>query len=116
MALTWADFWEVDPDWRTRLEAQIKTKLPPEFDPPKAHERLEDIYRRNGVEYDFLTAYMQNYRDQHHLQWPHFSFTCNPHYSALGHAVVAQGIFEKLQEHGMLPPLAGSATPVAAVH
>ncbi len=116
MAFTWADFWEVDPDWRSRLEAQIKTKLPPEFNPPKAHERLEDIYRKNGIKYEFLTSYMQNYRDQNHLQWPHFSFTCNPHYSALGHAVVAQGIFEKLQADGMLPPLTGAAAPVAAAH
>jgi hypothetical protein len=116
MALTWADFWEVDPDWRPRLEKQIGTSLPPEFNPPKARERLEGIYRRNGVTYDFLTSYMQNYRDEHHLQWPYFSYTCNPHYSALGHAVTAQGIFEKLQEHGMLPSPAGSTAPAATVH
>jgi hypothetical protein len=116
MALTWADFWEVDPDWQARLEKQIGTKLPPEFNPPKARERLEAIYRRNGITYDFLTSYMQTYRDQHHLQWPHFSFTCNPHYSALGHAVAAQGIYQKLEEHGMLPPLAGNGASTTSVH
>ena len=116
MAVTWADFWEVDPNWRPRLEKEIGTKLPPELNPPKARERLEDIYRRNGITYDFLTSYIQSYRDQHHLQWPYFSFTCNPHYSALGHAVVARGIFEKLEQHGMLPPLAGGAAPVATTN
>jgi hypothetical protein len=116
MAVTWADFWEVDPNWRPRLEKEIGTKLPPELNPPKARERLEDIYRRNGITYDSLTSYIQSYRDQHHLQWPYFSFTCNPHYSALGHAVVARGIFEKLEQHGMLPPLAGGAAPVGTTN
>lgn len=116
MVLTWADFWEVDPDWRPRLEKQIGKKLPPEFDPPSARQRLQDILVKNGITYDFLTSYMQNYRDEHHLQWPYFSYTCNPHYSALGHAVAAQGIFEKLQEHGMLPPLAGGQTQATTVH
>jgi len=41
MALTWADFWEVDPNWRPRLEKEIGTRLPPEFNPPKARERLD---------------------------------------------------------------------------
>jgi len=103
MVLTWADFWEVDPDWHARLEKQVG-KLPPAFNPPKARERLEDIFRRNDIAYDFLTSDMQSYRDQHHLQWPFFSFTCNAHYSALGHNVSAHAIFEKLQAHGMLPP------------
>jgi len=115
MVLSWADFWEVDPDWRARLEKQLGTKLPSEFNPPKARERLEGIFQRNGITYDFTTAYMQHYRDEHHLEWPYFSYTCNAHYSALGHAVAAQAIYEKLQEHGMLPPLPG-ATQTSAIH
>ncbi|HXM05286.1 MAG TPA: SGNH/GDSL hydrolase family protein [Chthoniobacterales bacterium] len=115
MAVTWADFWEVDPDWRPRLEKQIRAKLPPEFVPQKEHERLEQIYQKNGVTYDFLTTYMQNYRDANHLQWPYFSLVCNPHFSALGHTVAAEGIFEKLQQHGMLPPQPGTAS-VATTH
>jgi hypothetical protein len=57
---------------------------------------------------------MQNYRDANHLQWPYFSLPCNPHFSALGHAVAAQGIFETLQAHGVLPPLAASAAAASA--
>lgn len=115
MVLSWPDFWEIDRNWQPRLEKQVG-KLPPSFNPPKAKERSEDILTRHDILHASMTSAFQAYRDEHNLQWPYFSLTCDPHFSALGQAVSAQIIFDELQEHGVLPPPSGSTAQAAAVH
>ena len=95
-------FYEVDPDWRKRMIKEVGN-IPPSFNPAKSEERLREIADRNNLTVDFLGLYMRSYRDNHQLKWPYFSLTCDPHYSALGHQVVAEAIVEKLEEHKLLP-------------
>lgn len=102
VVLAWPDSSRIDPDWRERLTREIG-KIPPSFSPHMGEDRLRQIAARNDITLDFLYAYFQNYRDSHNLQWPYFAFTCDPHYSSLGHKVLAEAIVQKLEEHHMLP-------------
>lgn len=106
MLLAWPDFADIDADWRTRMTRQVGT-VPHDFNPFKPEQRLKAIADHDDIEFDFIAPYMQSYRDQHHLQWPYFSFRCDPHYTALGHRVGAEAIVEKLEEHHVLPGVGG---------
>jgi len=99
-------FFAIDPDWRKAFEKDVG-KIPQSFNPDKTNERLQAIANRNHITVDFLASYMQAYRDAHKLRWPYFSFTCDQHYSALGHEVVAKAIVQKLDEHRLLPSQTG---------
>lgn len=96
-------FYEMDPDWRQRFTKQVG-RIPQSFKPDAMYERLQAIANRNHITLDFLAPYMQSYRDAHKLKWPYFSFTCDPHYSGLGHQVAAEAIIQKLEEQRLLPP------------
>lgn len=100
--MSWPGFYRIDPDWRRRFTKQVG-RIPPDFKPVSMEVRLKEIADRNHITLDFLYPYLQAYRDAHKLQWPYFSFTCDPHYSALGHQVVAEAIVQKLEEHHLLP-------------
>ncbi len=100
--LAWPDSSPIDPDWRERFTREIG-KIPPSFSPYKGEDRLRQIAARNNITLDFLYPYFQTYRDSHHLQWPYFALSCDPHYSSLGHEVLAQAIVQKLEEHHLLP-------------
>jgi hypothetical protein len=102
MLLAWPDFADIDPQWRTRMIKQVG-QVPGEFNPFKPEERIKNIAGRNQIAFDFIAPYLQSYRDQYSLQWPYFSFTCDPHYTALGHKVSAEAIVEKLEQHQLLP-------------
>jgi hypothetical protein len=52
---------------------------------------------------------MQAYRDEHHLQWPYFSLTCDPHFSPLGHQVAAGAMIDLMQRKQWLPALGSAA-------
>ena len=95
------EIFDIDPNWREAMMAGLG-EVPPWLEPDKSKQRLRDIAARSGITVQFLSPYMQEYRDQADLQWPYFSFTCDPHYSALGHQVLAPAIVEKLQEHDLL--------------
>lgn len=99
-------FYKIDPDWREKFAREVG-KVPQSFNPDQTYERLQAIASRNNITLDFLASYMQVYRDAHKLQRPYFSFTCDPHYSALGHQIVAEAIVKKLEEHQLLQPLSG---------
>lgn len=102
IVLAWPFECDIDQDWQHRMIKQ-HGKIPPSFSPFKPAQRLKEIADSAGIPFDFLAPYMQAYRDQHHLLWPYFSFTCDPHYSALGHQVAAEAIIQKLEEHRLLP-------------
>jgi hypothetical protein len=114
MLLAWPDFADIDTGWRERMTKQVGS-VPADFNPFKPEERLKAIADRDQIDFDFIAPYMQAYRDQNHLQWPYFSFPCDPHYTALGHRIGAQAIVEKLESHHLLPAASGAAT-VASVH
>jgi hypothetical protein len=101
------DVFQFDPDWQDRF-IKLEGKLPASFSTTKFDERLQGIGQRNHIAIDFLLPYFQAYRVAHHLAWPYFSLTCDPHYSALGHEVAAEAIVQRLEEDGLLPPRSDS--------
>lgn len=102
VVMSWPGFYRIDPDWERRFTKKVG-RLPPDFKPISMEVRLKEIADRNHITLDFLYPYLQAYRDAHRLEWPYFSFTCDPHYSALGHQVIAEAIVQKLEEHHLLP-------------
>jgi lysophospholipase L1-like esterase len=100
--IPWPNFSDIDSQWRGRLTRQFGT-LPPQLAPERFDERVQAMAQRENVTLESLTPYLQAYRDSHHLQWPYFSLTCDPHYSALGHQVVAGALVQVLQQNGWLP-------------
>ncbi len=113
--LAWPDFADIDPQWRARMIKQVG-QVPGEFNPFKPEERIKNIADRNRIPFDFIAPYLRSYRDQHGLQWPYFSFACDPHFSALGHRVSSEAIVQKLEQHQLLPSAAGSNRAIAAIH
>jgi hypothetical protein len=107
IVLLWPELHRIDPDWQRRFMKQVG-RVPLDFKPTTVEDRLTEIADRNRITLDFVYPYMQAYRDAHHLQWPYFSFTCDPHYSALGHQVLAEAVVQRLQEHHLLPERADS--------
>lgn len=102
LVLVWANFSEVDPNWRQTLAKQIG-QIPPQLNPGRFAERLRDSAQKAGVQLDFLAPYFQAYRDQKQLQWPYFSLPCDPHLSPLGHRVAAAAILQELEQNHLLP-------------
>jgi len=109
IVLAWPFESDMDQDFQQRLIKRYG-KIPPLFRPFKPQQRLKEIADSGSIPFDSLAPYMQAYREHHHLQWPYFSFTCDPHYTALGHEVAAQAIVQRLEEHRLLPPLSGGAS------
>ncbi|MFZ0417780.1 MAG: SGNH/GDSL hydrolase family protein [Candidatus Sulfotelmatobacter sp.] len=103
VAVPWSNFSDIDPDWRQRLTKQFGP-LPKELVPGQLDQRLQALADRQNITMASLTPYMQAYRDQHQLQWPYFSLTCDPHFSALGHQVAAGAMIDLLERNQWLPP------------
>jgi len=104
LVLAQANAFTVDPNWRTTMTKMTGKPVPPEFDPPKFTQRLQEIAAKANVKLDSLAPHMIAYRNEHHLQYPYFSLPCDPHYNALGHQEVAAGAIQLLQQDGLLPP------------
>jgi lysophospholipase L1-like esterase len=102
----WSNFSDIQPDWRERLTTQFGP-LPKELVPQKLDQRLQQIAGRENITIASLTPFMQAYRDEHHLEWPYFSLTCDPHFSALGHQVAAEAMIDLLARKGWLPAPSG---------
>ena len=113
IVLAWADFPHIDTHWRERMTSRYGY-VPSEFNPDKPYERLRDITSRDHILFDTLASYMMAYRDQHNLTSPYFSFTCDPHYSALGHEVAAEAIVQKLAEYHLLHGAQGTGSVSSA--
>lgn len=109
VVVPWTNFSDIDPDWRQRLTKQFGP-LPKELAPAKLDQRLQKIADRQKLTMEFLTPYMQAYRDQHQLQWPYFSLACDPHFSAMGHQVAGAAMIDLLERRQWLP------APGASVH
>lgn len=109
VVVPWTNFSDLDTGWRDRLTKQFGP-LPTELVPQKLDERLQGIGERDRLDMHFLTPYMQAYRDEHHLQWPYFSLTCDPHFSAMGHQVAAAAMVDLMEREHWLP------APVAAAN
>jgi len=103
VVMPWPHSTVIDPDWRQRMTAAYG-QVPPSFNPNRPEEGLQEIADREHIPLAFFAPYMQHYRDEHHLQWPYFSFKCDAHFNALGHQVSAEGIVQKLNELNLLPP------------
>ena len=94
----------IDPNWRTTMTKMIGKPIPPEFNPPKFIERLQQAAAKENVRLDSMVPYFIAYRDEHHLEFPYFSLGCDPHYNALGHQVAAADTIQLLQKDGLIPP------------
>lgn len=102
LVLVWPEDVRIDPDWRQRLIKKYG-QVPASFSPFKPEQRLQEIAYRSHIPIEFPAPYFEVYRDQHHLQWPYFSYTCDGHYNALGHEVSAEAFVRILQERNLLP-------------
>lgn len=102
VVVPWTNFSDIDSDWRQRLTKQFGP-LPTELAPARLDQRLQQIAERQKLTMQFVTPYMQAYRDQHQLQWPYFSLACDPHFSALGHQVAAGAMIDLLKRNQWLP-------------
>lgn len=100
--IPWSNFSDIDSQWRERLTRQFGS-LPPQLAPQRFDPRVQAMAQRENITIGSLTPYLQAYRDSHHLQWPYFSLTCDPHFSAMGHEVAAGAIIQVLQQNGWLP-------------
>lgn len=100
--IPWSNFTTIDSQWRERLTKQFGT-LPPELAPQRFDPRVQAMADREKITIESLTPYLQAYRDSHHVQWPYFSLPCDPHFSAMGHEIVAGGLIQVLQQNGWLP-------------
>lgn len=103
--IPWPNFSEIDPGWHDRLAKQFG-QVPRELMPERLNQRLQGIAQRDRITTASLTPYLQAYRDSHHLQWPFYSLPCDPHFSALGHEVVAGAMIQTLLQNGWLPSAA----------
>jgi len=101
-------FYQIDPAWRQRF-IKAEGKIPASFSTSKYDERLGEIAQGNNIPMRFLVRDFQSYRDAHALKWPYFSFTCDPHFSALGHEVAAEAMIRQLEEAHLLPPRPAAA-------
>lgn len=101
------EFYQTDLNWKEWF-TKDEGKIPATFSETAFDKRMQQIAARNQIAVDFLAPYFQAYRDEHHLQYPYFSFTCNHHYSALGHEVAAEAMIQKMEERHLLPPRSAS--------
>ena len=84
-----------------RLGAQIASR--PGFDLMYPERRLAQIVSHlEGARFFSLRGPFLEYRDVHHLRSPYFSFSCDHHWSALGHRAAAQAIADYLVMSGLL--------------
>jgi hypothetical protein len=104
VVLAQASAFTIDPNWRATLTKMTGKPVPPEFNPPKLTQRLQEIAAQANVRLESLVPYMVAYRDEHHMQFPYFSLPCDPHYNATGHQVVAADAIQLLQKDGLIPP------------
>jgi hypothetical protein len=100
------DSYVTDPQWREKM-VKSEGQVPAGFDPPLFFERLNQISAQAGVTVMSLIPYMQAYSAEHHLQPPYFSFPCDPHYSPMGHQVIADALVQELKKDNLLPPPSG---------
>jgi len=100
--IPWSNFSDIDSQWRERLTRQFGS-LPPQLAPQRFDQRVQAMAGRQKITLESLTPYLQDYRDSHHLLWPYFSLPCDPHYSAMGHEVMAGAMIHVLQQNGWLP-------------
>jgi lysophospholipase L1-like esterase len=101
-------FYDLDPDWRARF-SKAEGEIPPEMNVATLAERLEAIAQRNNISMSFLKPYFIAYRNAHDLKWPYFSLSCDPHYSSMGHEVMAEAILQRLEAGHFLPARITSA-------
>ena len=103
IVLVHPEFYRIDPHWRERMTKQVG-RIPPSFKPETSETRLRELAARNDIKLSFLSPYFESYRDHQGLTWPYFSLPCDPHYSALGHEVMAKTIVQELERNNVLPP------------
>jgi len=108
MVLVLPEIFDIDPDWR-RLVASDLGEVPSWFEPEESMERLRAMAERHDFRLSSLSPHLQNYRDRHDLASPYFSLDCDPHFSALGHEVVAEAIVEELDHYGLIPVKEGTS-------
>jgi hypothetical protein len=87
---------QVDPRDASRIQAL------PDHDLFYPNSRIENLARAHDIPYFSLYPDFVRYRDETKLRWPYFSFTCNDHWSPLGHEVAAKSLADFLKTSGLL--------------
>ncbi len=89
-----ADPFQLDDNWISAMNIKFFTKL----DPLYPNKRLKSICKKLGIEYVSMYNFFENYKKEHNLKYPYFSFSCDRHYSPLGHRLMAQFIVNYLKQ------------------
>ena len=107
MVLVLPEVFDLDPDWRSLVATELG-EVPVVFEPEKSMERLRAMAERNQFHLSTLSPHLQKYSDEHGLASPYFALDCDPHFSALGHEVVAGAIVEELNRYDLIPESGGA--------
>lgn len=87
-----------------QIERAIGLKhLPEGFDVLYPVKKLEDISRKNSINFLALAPYFIEYKNRFHLKYPYFSYTCEGHWNPLGHFLVSNIVARYLLEHNWIP-------------
>ncbi len=67
------------------------------------NRRINALLRTYGFTAFDLLPPMRSYSEEHSLAYPYFSFSCNSHWSALGHRVAADAVSAFLTDRTIVP-------------
>lgn len=89
-----ADPFQLDDNWVKAMELKLFAKL----DPLYPNKKLKNICQKLNIEYISMYNFFEKYKKEYNLKYPYFSFSCDRHYSPLGHRLMAQFIVNYLKE------------------
>ncbi len=81
---------QISDDPASLVRREFKVDPPADFNPRYVRDRVHAFAARNGIGVIDLLTPMIEYRDEHALAYPYFSYTCDAHWSALGHRIAAE--------------------------
>jgi hypothetical protein len=87
---------QVDPRTASQIQAL------PDHDLFYPNSRIQNLAGAHRIAYFSPYADFVRYRDEKQLRPPYFSFTCNDHWSPLGHEVAAKSLADFLKTSGLL--------------
>jgi hypothetical protein len=98
------------PGWCTTVRdtKEIKkvtgfTELPEGFDLDYPVNLSKDFMAKQSMHFLSLRPYLLEYRDKFNLEFPFFSYRCEPHWNPLGHFIISHIVAKYLLENGWIP-------------
>jgi hypothetical protein len=95
-----ADPYQLDPNWLRLSSVRTGKSL----DATRPNKRLGDICRRSGILFYDQYGAAKSYIDQHGLQFPYLSFSCDRHYTREGQELLGRSVVRFLHENDLVEP------------